>query len=343
MGEDGERGRVLVTGVSGFIGRHLVREFLEHGYAVRGTVRDDAKVDPVRAGLAKEVDVSRLEFALADLTQDEGWLEAARDTRFVVHAASPFPLRQPKDPNVLVRPAVDGTMRVLKAAVAAGAERFVQTSSIAAIYPGHSAKSTTIDESFWADLGSEAASAYVLSKTLAERTARDFVESDKPAIDFVSVNPGFVLGPVPEGAVGSSADLIASMLNGRIPVVPRLRLSVVDVRDVATAHRLAIERGRAGGRYIAVAGSMWLREMGEVLRRELGERGRRASRFELPDWALRGFSKVVPSLRSIVPELDNPITFDTATSERDLGLTFIAPEEALLATARSLVEQGLVR
>ena len=333
-----ERGTVLVSGVSGFIGRHIAREFLEHGYPVRGTLRSLDKADSVRACLAGHVDVGGLDFAEADLMSDEGWTEVLSGVRHVVHSASPFPLSQPKDPNVLVRPAVDGTMRVLQAATAAGAESFVQTSSIAAITPGHGGRVCTADD--WADLGSPSATPYVLSKTLAERTARDSVAGGTGSLRYMSVNPGFVLGPLLDASAGTSADVVSMMLTGKYPAVPRVQFSIVDVRDVAAAHRLAVEKGKPGGRYVATSGSLWMREMAQVLRRALGERARKVPRSELPDFLVRVLGVFDRSVRTILPDLGVPVRVDASRTSEELGIAFRPAEEAVVAMAESLVAFG---
>lgn len=336
------KGRVLITGVSGFIGKHLAREFLEHGYQVRGTVRAMPKAERVRETLARYVDVSGLEFAQADLLADSGWEEAVDGVDHVVHVASPFPIVQPKDPAVLVRPAVEGTMRVLKIAAAAGVSTFVQTSSTAAIYPGHGNQRKPYTPEDWANLDSAAATPYVRSKTLAERTARDHVAEAKPALRFVSVNPGFVVGPLLDAEKGSSADVIAMMLRGRMPGIPRLHMAIVDVRDVAAVHRLAVEKGKHEGRYIASAGSLWMRQMAAALKSGLGRDARKVPTTQLPDGLLKFVAFFNPSARAIVPALGLPVNMDVSATVRDLGATFIAPDEAVVAMGKSLVELGCV-
>jgi len=335
-------GKVLITGVSGFIGKHLAREFLEHGYDVRGTVRAIEKADGVRRALARKVDTERLEFVAADLLDDDGWAEAVSGVDHVVHAASPFPIVQPKNPATLVRPAVDGTMRVLRAADAAGVSTFVQTSSTAAIYPGHGRRRTPYTPDDWAELGSPAATPYVLSKTLAERSARDYVTKQKSKFRFVTINPGFVVGPMLDAERGSSADVIAMLLNGRVPGLPRLHMAIADVRDVAAIHRLAIEKGRHEGRYIAAAGSLWMRQIAAALKEGLGKEARRVPTAELPDALLKLVAFFHPAARAIVPALGLPVNMDAGQTIRDLGVSFIPPREAVVAMGRSLIEFGRV-
>jgi dihydroflavonol-4-reductase len=206
---------VLLTGISGFIAKHCAVELLRAGYRVRGTVRTLAKGEKVRATLAQHCDVSKLEFVVADLMADVGWSEAAKGAFGVLHVASPFIIAEPKDENELIGPAVDGTMRVLKAAIAAGAERFVQTSSVAAIMAGHGATRTApFTEDDWTKLDGPGVSAYQKSKTLSERAARDYLAQTKTGIHYASVNPGFVLGPLLDSDYGASASVIEMFMKG---------------------------------------------------------------------------------------------------------------------------------
>ena len=187
---------VLVTGVSGFIAKHCAAELLRHGYRVRGTVRSPGKADAVRKTLAAHADASRLDFVVADLLSDAGWTDATTGVHGVLHLASPFPLVQPKDESELIRPAVEGTLRVLRAAKAAGVKRFVQTSSTVAVLFGHgSGHPNPYTEADWTDVDGPHVTAYAKSKTLAERAAREFVAREYPELHYASVNPGLVLGP----------------------------------------------------------------------------------------------------------------------------------------------------
>lgn len=338
----GNREVVLVTGVSGFIGKHLAREFLEHGYDVRGTVRSAEKGEAVRAALSGFADGGNFDVVVADLLADAGWAEAVAGVDHVVHSASPFPMAQPKNPDVLVRPAVDGTLRVLRAAAEGGARTFVQTSSVAAITPGNTRRDAPLTEDDWADLDSTSATPYAKSKALAERAARDFIEKEQPALRYASVNPAFVLGPLLDRSDGTSAALVEMMLKGRYPAVPRIQFAVVDVRDVAAAHRLTIERGRANGRYIAASDSIWIREMSAILRNDLGEKARKVPHRQLPDFVVRVAALFDRSLASIVPELGRQMRIDASRTRAELGIEFRSTEEAVRSMGESLIRLGVV-
>ena len=131
---EGLKGTVLVTGGSGFLGGRAIIDLLKEGYAVRTTVRDAAKGPRIIENISGELGrPAGIEFFEADLASDEGWAEAVAGCRYVLHIASPFPPARPKDPQELIRPAVDGATRVISAALDAGVERIVMTSSVAAI------------------------------------------------------------------------------------------------------------------------------------------------------------------------------------------------------------------
>lgn len=334
---------VLVTGISGFIGKHCALELLSHGYRVRGTIRDAGKEDAVRSALEGHCDTKNLEFAQADLLADGGWPEATVDVDHVLHVASPFPLRQPKDPEELVRPAREGALRVLAAAAKQKSVRtVVQTSSVAAVYGGHTDRSRPFTEADWTYTDRSNVNPYALSKTLAERAGREFVEQEKPDFRYLSINPGLVFGPLLDRDYGSSAEVVRMLLKGAYPGLPRLQFGIIDVRDVAKAHRLALERGEPGGRYIASAGSLWMIEIAAILRRELGADAKKVPLRQLPDALVRFVGLFDSSIRATLQDLGLPSTYDTDRIRKVLGMEFRSAEEAVVAMGRSLVAAKLV-
>ncbi len=332
---------ILLTGASGFIARHILRDLLASGRRVRASVRSAARGNELRATLPPG-DAARVETVVLDLTRDAGWAEAAAGCAAVVHTASPFPIAQPKDEGDLVRPAVDGTLRALRAAKAAGVGRVILTSSIAAITasdlpPGR----TQHDERDWTDPAHPTANPYVRSKLLAERAAWDYVARDGAGIALTALNPALVLGPLIGDHVGSSVGLVRRLLSGKDPVVPRFGFAIVDVRDVARAHVAALDRpDTAGRRYVLAAGSMWFSEMGRALK--AAHPDRRIPTRTAPDLLIRALALVDPSLRTVVPLLGTRDRLDSAAARADLGIDFIPPEAALRATARDLIAAGLV-
>ena len=335
---------ILLTGISGFIAKHCAVELLNAGYRVRGTVRDLAKADKVRATLAKHCDVSKLEFAEADLLSDKGWAEAASGVYGVLHVASPFVIETPKDENELIRPAVDGTMRALKAAIAAGAKRFVQTSSIAAIMAGHGARTRPFTEDDWTIVDGPHVSAYEKSKTLAERAARDYLAETKANIHYASVNPGFVLGPLLDSDFGASASVIQMFMKGKYPGCPALSFPCVDVRDVGKMHRLALETDEpSGGRYVGVSESAWFVDMTRAIKAKLDRSlTKKVPTIQLPNLVIKLMSIFDASARRIVPSLGKMVPMDNSRTKKALGMEFIPVSVSAPAMAQSLVDHGLV-
>lgn len=333
---------VLVTGISGFIAKHCTLELLSHGYRVRGTVRSLERGQSVRDTLSRHVDVSQLDFVEADLTSDRNWDTAMRDIRGVLHLASPFPVAEPKDPQELIRPAVEGTLRVLKAAAAAGVPRVVQTSSTAAIYGGQDPnRPAPLTEDDWTDVKSPRVDSYSRSKTLAERAAREFAAAH-PEMHFSTVNPGFVLGPVLDRDYGTSAGVIASFLRGKYPGAPKISFPVVDVRDVAKAHRLALETDLpSGGRYLCVSETAWFIDMMRPIKARLGARARKVPGFEIPSLAVRFIGLFDAGARRVAPELGRFPRFDNSRTRKALGITFIPVTQSAPDMAESLLAVGI--
>jgi dihydroflavonol-4-reductase len=334
---------VLITGISGFIAKHCAVEMLRQGYRVRGTVRGVAKAAEVRATLAAQADVGGLDCVTADLLADDGWDAAMQGVDAVLHLASPFPSAEPRDPDDLLRPAIDGTLRVLASATRAGVARFVQTSSTVAIGYGHPRDRTApFTAADWTQVDGPGVSSYAKSKTLAERAAREFVARTPNAPHFSSVNPGLVLGPALDRDIGSSGEFIQRFLQGKYPGCPRLCFPVVDVRDVAKMHRLALAPELpSGGRYLAVSETAWFIDMMRPIKRRLGPAARRVPVFELPDFVVRLIGLVDARARGIVGELSRHPTYDTRATRAALPIDFIPVSESAPAMAQSLVDLKL--
>ena len=338
---------VLVTGGSGFIAGHCILQLLAAGHQVRTTVRSLTRECEVRAllkqGGAEPGD--RLTFFAADLTRDAGWREAAAGADYVLHVASPFPLGVPKDADELIVPAREGTLRVLRAARDAGVKRAVLTSSFAAIGYGHAPRSTPFDERDWTNLGGRDTGPYPKSKTIAERAAWDFIAKEGGALELGVVNPVAVFGPVLGPDFSTSILLTQRLLDGDVPGLPRLRFGVVDVRDIADLHIRAMTNPAAKGeRFIGTAGDfMSVLEIAQTLKTRLGAAARRVPTRQLPNWLLRLAALADSSLRQVATELG---TVKNATSEKARRLLGWAPrsrEDAIVATAESLLRLGLLK
>ncbi len=340
--------RVLVTGGTGFVGAHCLIQLLAAGHETRATVRDLARESDVRAmlrqGGAGEVG-ERLTLFRADLNADAGWAEATDGCDFVLHVASPFPSTVPKDENELVGPARDGALRVLGAARNAGVKRVVLTSSFAAIGYGSKDRTTPFTEEDWTNLEDPSVQPYQRSKTIAERAAWDFIAREGGGLELAVVNPVGVLGPVLGPDYSTSILMVQRMLQGAVPGCPDLWFGAVDVRDVADLHLKAMtDPAACGERFLATSGDFFIvRQMARILKEELGPAAKRVSTRVLPDWLVRGVALFNPEIRGLLPELGKHKNASNDKARRLLNWSPRSPRDAVLATARSLLELGLLK
>jgi len=320
---------VLVTGGSGFIAGHVIVQLLERGYLVRSTIRSLDKEAAVRAVLADAgaVDDRDLSFVAADLMSDEGWPEALAGIDVVLHVASPVHPGAVENEDDLIVPAREGTLRVLSAARDAGAGRVVLTSAFHAVSWGYPPSDHVFTESDWTVLDGPGVDAYGKSKTLAERAAWDFVAAEGGAMQLVTMLPVAVMGPVMGAAVSGANHIVQNMLNGAMPAFPRVYIPVVDVRDVAAAHILAMQvPDAAGQRFLLSNGpALPLNEIGATIRARLGDA-----------------AKHVPTKTMPEPDLDYAKKTSNEKARRVLGWTPRDPREAIASAAESMVAKGLV-
>jgi nucleoside-diphosphate-sugar epimerase len=331
---------VLVTGGSGFIGAHCIKRLHEEGYRVRTTVRSLAREPQVR-GMVGD---GPLEVVVADLTADAGWAEAVAGCEYVLHVASPFPLAQPKHEEELIVPARDGALRVLRVAREAAVQRVVLTSSFAANGYGHGHPDTVYDETSWTDVDGPGVSAYAKSKTVAERAAWDFAEAEGRPLELAVINPVAVLGPLLGPDPSTSIELVKRLIDGSMPGTPKVAYGLVDVRDVADLHVRAMKAPEAAAeRFLAIGEDFrWVSEMGEWLREALPERAKKIPKRELPNPLVRLAARFDGSLRQLTPELGVRKRATNQKARSVLNWTPRGDREAVVATAESLLELGLV-
>jgi dihydroflavonol-4-reductase len=338
---------VLVTGASGYIAGHCIRELMEHGYRVRGTVRSLARrdaTDHLRRFAAERG--GTIDFVEADLTADAGWKEAVAGCTYVLHVASPFPAAVPTDEMELIGPAVEGTRRVLRACAESGTvKRVVMTSSVAAIAFGHAddGQEHVRTEADWSKV--ENCEPYQKSKTLAERAAWELVERlpDAQRFELVVINPGFVLGPLLNGDPGTSGELVRKLMTREMPACPEIGFAPVDVRDVAIAHRLAMESPHAAGnRYICAGNHVWVQDMARMLAREFNPRGYRVPTGKLPYWLMWIIARFDKAVHLALGYVGRKELVSSAKAQRELGWTMRPIEDTVVDTGRTMIEQGIV-
>lgn len=330
---------VLVTGGSGYLGGWCVVELLRRGYRVRTTVRDLAREAEVRSTVGTQVDAGdRLTVVAADLLDDAGWGDAVSGCDYVLHVASPFPPAQPKDPDELIVPARDGTLRVLGASLDAGVERIVVTSSVAAITgSGKAVSGRPLDERDWSDPENPKLSPYACSKTVAERAAWDFMAERGVTGKLATVNPGAIIGPVLNDDRSFSLQAIERLLGG-MPGLPQIGFSFVDVRDVADLEIRAMTAPEAGGeRFVAVTTFQWMADIATVLRSRMGEAAAKVPSRSIPNFVVRGMAIFDPSVRSIVGQLGRKTSLSSEKAEARLGWSPRPIDETIVECAESLL------
>lgn len=335
-------GTVFVSGGSGYIAGFLIRQLVNEGWMVHTSIRNLTKEGHVRNLLA--VDNDRLKFFAADLMSDAGWGEAMAGCGHVAHVASPLPSNAPKSADELIIPARDGALRALRAAKGAGVKRFVMTSSAAAIAYGHGKGRQHFTEADWTNVTSPDAYPYVQSKTIAERAARDWVAAEGGEMDYVSVNPSLVLGPLLSDDFSTSLEAIKKLLEGSLPGLPNFGFGVVDVRDVADLHvRCLSAPDMAGERFIASGPFLWMKDVAAILREGLGEQARKVPTRRLPDFLVKLSALFDPVIKQVVGELGNVREMDASHAKAVLGWETRPVAESILDTARDMIRLGLVK
>jgi dihydroflavonol-4-reductase len=332
---------VLVTGGTGYLARWCIRELLNSGYTVHTTVRGPSGEQDLGSAFPATQDTGQLRVFEADLLRDAGWQAATSKCDYVLHVASPFPAVQPKNPDDLIIPARDGTLRVLRAAFEADARRVVVTSSSAAVRNvGAPVSSRPLTELDWADPGNRKLTPYAKSKTIAERAAWEYADKAGVTDRLAVVNPGAIIGPLLGSHRSFSLQTVERLLNGAMPAIPRIGFSLVDVRDLVGLHLRAMsEPAAAGQRFLGTGAFLWLADVAAILRDGLGEQAAKVPTRQAPDALLRLVSFFDPSVRSVIAELGQRNDYSTDKAMTMLGWTERPVRESVLDCARSLLGQ----
>jgi len=338
--------KVLLTGITGFLGSHTAIQLLEKDYKVIGTLRDKRRAEEIRNVIAKYTDkTANLELAEADLSNTGIWQQLIQGVDYIQHVASPFPREIPKDEDELILPAKNGVLAIMKAAAANGVKRVVITSSSGAVLYGKpkGQQSGTFDESTWTDLSVKAdTTPYFRSKTIAEKAAWDFIATDKSGLELATVLPGAILGPILEDDFGTSANIVLKMMDGSIPAIPKIGLDVVDVRSVADLLVRAMEMPEAANqRYLGSAGFLTFHQITDILRNKYPEH--KIPSLTLPDWLTRVFSWFDKTLAPVLLDLGRERKINNGKAVQQLHWQPIATKEAVLSCAESLLSLGLIK
>ena len=338
---------VLITGGSGFVALHCIQQLLNKGYKVRTTLRSLKKKQEVSDALTEGgiTSFENLDFFETDLTNDTNWDGAANGCEYVLHIASPIYLKVPKDENEMIRPAVDGTIRVLKAARNAGVKRVVMTSNFGAVGYSHTDTTKIITEESWTNPNEKGLSAYNKSKVLAEKAAWDFIENEGGNLELSVINPVGIFGPSFGKNLSSGFGLLKKIVDGSMKAIPNMTISIVDVRDLADLHiRAMTNEGANGQRFLALSGGvLTLPEIATLLKSKLGERGKNISTRILPNWIVRVAALFSPVAKNIVPLLGRYREASNEKAKAILGWVPRTNEEALLASAGSLFKFGAIK
>ena len=332
---------VLITGVTGYLGRHVARVFLDHGYRVIGSTRDAGRLNElkrdIRPALEHAESIGALRLVELDLTSDDGWDRAMEGVDALIHTASPFPLSEPSDPQELIGPAVEGARRALEAAARAGVRDVVLTSSVVAVTE-NGKHDHTYSEDDWSDPDWDGITTYARSKTLAEKAAWELAETH--GLNLATINPGLITGPALGRGYGTSVEVIERLLKGKDPMLARIGFAVVDVGDVALAHLRALENDAAKGhRHILADRFFWISEAADAIRHAVP--AAKTPKRVAPNLLIRGLAMFDASIRGILPNLDRGFAIDNTRLREVLKITPRDGADSIRETALWLRNKGL--
>ena len=337
--------KILVTGVSGWIAKHTTIELLNKGYEVLGTVRNNNLIDQTKETISEHAPIEKLKFVKLDLLKDEGWNEAAEGCKYIMHIASPFPMKVSNDRESLLPVAVDGTLRVLNAGLNAGAEQIIKTSSIVAMFrKPNRTNPYTFGEKDWTDENwIEGVNDYFLSKTKAERIAWELMESKGLKKKFTTINPGGVFGDALDKKGGTSIEYVRQFMAGKFPGAPKFAVLISDVKDIAKAHVACIGNNKVGGRRLIVGKEVKkLVELSQLMAEAMPEYAKKLPKKELPNFMVKLISYLDSSAKMMIPDLEIVMQTDTKYAEELLGFEFKPAKGCIVENAKSVVRLGLV-
>ena len=334
---------VLVTGGTGFIGLHCLQQLLDKGYKVKTTIRSESRKQEVMEAMKKHSsNFENLEFFIADLLSDDGWSEAVNGSKYVLHVASPFFLGEPENEDVFIKPAVEGTLRVLKACAYADFKKVVLTSSFAAVGYGHPKEKEVYTEEDWSSVDGEI-SPYAKSKTLAEKAAWEFVKNleESKKFELTVINPVAVTGPMLTNDIGSSNDFLLKLISGSMPACPKIHMGYIDVRDVAKAHIFSMTEDKTNGeRIILSENEMFFAEVGKIL----NEAGfKKSPTKEMPNFLVKIMSLFVGELKTLLSALNRKGDIDKTKAKSFFNWDYISTEQSVTETAQQLQDMGLTK
>ncbi len=338
------KGKVLLTGVTGFLGSHTAIQLLEKNYEVIGTLRNMNRANEIKEVITNHTNkIQNLTFAEADLTDEQIWLELTKGVDYVQHVASPFPRELPKDENELIIPAREGALNVLKASFTNKVKRVVLTSSVAAIVYGKEKehRNGTFDETDWTNPENKKdTTPYFRSKTIAEQAAWDFIRQN-PGLELSVVCPGAILGPVLEKDFGTSANIVIKTMDGSSPALPDIGFDIVDVRSVADLLIRAMEMPEAvNERFIGVSEYLKFKDVARILKEAYPNR--KIPKAKLPDFFVRLYSNFEKTLKPILIELGVERKTDNSKARKLLNWDPIPAREAIISCAKSVIDLKLV-
>lgn len=338
--------RVLLTGVSGFLGLHTAIQLLEKGYTVIGTLRNFERAGIIKAIVEKHTsNAQNISFVEADLKSTDVWFQLTENIDFIQHIASPFPRVLPKKEEELIEPAKLGTLNILKAASANKVKRVVITSSIASIAYGKTKNELTsvLNEDNWTDeTDKKDTTPYIRSKTTAEKSAWEFIKKDTSGLELTTVLPGAILGPVLENDFGTSANIVIKLMDGSTPALPKIGFDIIDVRSVADLLIKAMELPQANHqRYMASSGYLTFKEIAAILK--LHYPNRKIPSKEIPNLFVKLLSNFDTALKPILIDLGVKRKMDISKAINELGWKPLPLDEAVLACAKSIIELGIIK